>query len=133
MKKKIIIIFFAFLVLLAAIISYKALVKEKISMVLPNDVVEINDDKEFSGPNWGIKSVVCKQGGFDIISYAGKEISIQSSLAVGKFYNSTPLNIYKIYVDNKIICEYYADNTGSLAPGIFAINDPNVTGQKNKK
>jgi len=97
--------------------------------VLPDNVVEINGEKEFPGADWGLKSIICKQGGFDILAYAGKEVVIESSLAVGKFYRATPLDLYTIYVDNKVICKYYVDSTGMLIPGIFAVNDPMINGQ----
>jgi hypothetical protein len=129
MKKKIIITISVFLLLLVLIISYKALVKKKISMILPDKIVEMFGERVLSGGGWENVSIECRKGGFDILSYAGKDIVIQRSLAIGKFYNLTPLNINKIYAGDKIICEYYTDSLGLLAPGIFAINDPNVTGQ----
>ncbi len=129
MKKKIVIIILSLIVLLVAIIAYKSLVKTRMSAVLPDKIVEINGDKEFPGADWGLKSIICKQGGFDILAYAGKEVTIEKSLAIGKFYQATPLNLFTVYVDGKVICKYYADSTGLLMPGIFAINDPSITGQ----
>ena len=129
MKKKIIIGILTILVLLVLIITYKALVKKKIDMVLPNEITEINGDKEFSNPRWGPTSTVCRQGGFDILGYAGKEVTIESSLAIGKFYKGIPLNLYKIYAGDKMICAYYTDSTELLVPGIFSINDSDITGQ----
>jgi len=129
MKKKIVLILLAIIILIVAIVVYKSLVKTKMNAVLPDKVVEINGDKEFPGPDWGLKSIICKQGGFDILAHAGKEITIEKSLAIGKFYQATPLDLFTVYADGKVICKYYVDSAGLLTPGIFAINDPGITGQ----
>jgi len=130
MKKKIVIIISALLIILVLVIIYKATVKKKISAILPDNIVEIQGYKEFSGAEWGLKSIICEEGGFNILNYAGKEVTIQSSLALGKFYKTiiTPLNINKIYSDDKVICEYYSDSFGMLTPGIIPIGDPNIIG-----
>lgn len=129
MKKKIIIVIFAAIILFASAIIYKVLVKRSIDITLPDNIVEVNDNKEFPGADWGLKSIVCKQGGFDILSYAGKNVTLTSSLALGKFYGITPLNINTISSNGKTICEYYSVSAGNLAPGIFSINDPNIAGK----
>lgn len=132
MKKKIIIIASVLIAVLVLTIIYKATVKKKYSTVLPDKIIEIQGYKQFSGADWGGKSIVCEEGGFNILNYAGKKITIQSSLAAGKFYKTilTPLNVHEIYADGKMICKYYSDSTGLLVPGLFAINDPDIIGQK---
>ena len=130
MKKKIIIIISALIIVLLLVIIYKAMVKKVTNVILPDKIVEVYGYKEFPGAEWGLKSIMCEKGGFNILDYAGKEITIQSSLALGKFYKTIviPLDINKIYLKDKIICEYYSDSIGMLTPGIIPINDPNIIG-----
>jgi len=130
MKKKIIMIIFALIIILVLVIIYKATVKKVTSVILPDKIVEVYGHKEFPGAQWGEISIICEEGGFNILDYIDKEVIIQSSLAVGKFYKTivTPLNIHKIYLKDKIICEYYSDSIGVLIPGIFPINNPNIIG-----
>ena len=111
MKKKIVIVILAIIILLVTIIVYKSFVKTRISAVLPDKIVEINGDKGFPGADWGMKSIICKQGGFDILAYTGKEVTIEKSRALGKFYQGIPLDLYAIYLDGKVICKYYAVST----------------------
>ena len=129
MKKYIIITISVIVALLVIVIGYKTLVKKSTEAVLPSEIVNIDGHKEFPGPQWGLTSIVCEEGGFDILSYAGKKITIKSSLAIGRFYKGIPLNIITINADDRVICEYYAASEGSLTPGVFSVNDPNITGK----
>lgn len=129
-RKKIAILISAPLILSASITAYTALVKEKIDPPRPENTVKIEGFIKLAGPDWGIKSLACKEGGFDIHGYDGEKVEIESSTATGKSYQGTPLSLYKVYAGDKLICEYYADATGSLTPGIFSINDPIVTNSK---
>jgi len=127
MKKKII-IFISFIILSSVfVVIYKSFDKKSVEAVLPDKIVEINGNKEFQSPDWGPKSIICKRGGFDILAYAGQKVMIEHSSGIGKYYNRTPLDKYTIDANGKVICEYYADSAGSMAPGVFAINDPNIT------
>ena len=129
MKKKIIVIVAIFVVVLVLLIIYKSTVKKEFNTVLPGEIVEIQGHKEFRGAGWGLVGNICERGGFNILDYAGKEIVIKSSLAVGKFYGITPLNMNEVYVEDKLICKYYSVSTGQLTPGLFAINDSDIIRQ----
>jgi hypothetical protein len=126
--KKIGIIIALIVIFVILMIAYKVLFKKELRLTLPNDVVEINGNKEFSDAEWGVTGIACEKGGFNLTDYAGKDVAIQSSLSIGKFYHADPLNLNKIYMGNNMICAYYSDAVEGLAPGIFAVNDPTLTG-----
>lgn len=128
--KKILLVILVILLLIVSFIVYKAVAKKKTRVVLPDKIVDFFGEETLPGAQWGLIRIVCQDGGFNIIDYAGKEARIESSLALGKFYQMSLLNLNKIYVNNKVICEYYTNNTRKLTPGVFAINDPNITGNK---
>jgi|GEM_PF-3785330 len=127
MKKKIVIIILGLVVVLGVVLVYnKVMVKKETNDVLPDKIVENFGRKSFPGARWGGLSLSCEDGGFDILKYAGKKIITQKSPAPNKFYGKIPLDDYKIFVGNEMICELYADSSGMMAPGIFAINDLNI-------
>jgi hypothetical protein len=129
MKNRIVLAISVLSIVLLTVTTYKATAKKKTSAILPDKVVEAYGDKEFYGAGWDLVSIACKKGGFNILDYAGKEITLERSLAFGKFYGTNPLDMIKMYMGNKVICEYYVQDSCilfRLYPGIFAINDPHI-------
>jgi hypothetical protein len=127
--KKIIIVTSVLSIVLLIGGTYKATVKEKTSAILPDKVIEVNGHKQFPWLSWGLVSITCRKGGFNILDYAGKEVTVERSLALGKFYGTDPIDRIKMYVGNEVICEYYVQDTCTLFrlyPGVFAINDRHI-------
>jgi hypothetical protein len=123
--------FISFLAIVAlTVLTYKVTVKKMRKAILPDKVIEAPyGDKVLYGEGWDLVSIVCKRGGFDILGYAGEEITVEQSLAFGKFYGIYPLAMMKMYMGNKMICEYYVQDSCilfRLYPGIFPINDPHI-------
>jgi hypothetical protein len=86
--------------------------------------------------DWGMKKEICSEGGYDLSSYAGKNV-ILTSYSTNQVYNKTNhLNVWTLTSENKIICVYravksdYLTRPGPslLVPGIFSTKpDPNIT------
>jgi hypothetical protein len=130
MKNKIITFIFVVVIVALTVLTYKVTVKKIRISILPDKVIEAPyDDKVSDGKGWDFVSIVCKKGGFNILDYAGKGITLERSLAFGKFYRMNALDGIKMYSGNKLICEYYVQDSCTLFrlyPGIFAINDPHI-------
>ena len=86
---------------------------------------------EFAGANWGLKQITCKDGGYDLAPYAGKEIII-TSFSTNSVYayksicgNATcdreePLRIFQYISNRTVICAFFTMEKGSsMTPGIF--------------
>jgi len=124
--KKIIKIIVLLVIILFLVVGYKVIIKKIFVTTLPDKIVEFDGQKQFIGANWGLKSLICEESGFDILDYAGEEVMIKSSLAVGKFYKMIPLDICLVYREGELLCKYYTNSLGRLTPGVFAYNDPNI-------
>lgn len=82
-----------------------------------------------SGPNWGLKEIVCKQGGYDLSSCAGKEL-LFTSLPINEIYIfqniKAPLSACVLTCEDKIACVFKADRGKGrdlLVPGIFSVKE----------
>jgi hypothetical protein len=83
-----------------------------------------------SDANWGLKKIICEQGGYDLSPYAGKKVSL-SCFPISEKYRSTELlNAWVVSSGDKVVCVYKAvrDNS-SMAPGVFAVENPNAKEQ----
>jgi hypothetical protein len=81
-KNKIITFILVWVIVALTVLTYKVTVKQIRSAILPDKVIEAPyGDKVFYGDGWDLVSIVCKKGGFNILDYAGKEITLERSLA----------------------------------------------------
>jgi hypothetical protein len=116
------------LVLIIKIIYTISSKEKEFRLTLPEKITEIDGQKEFLGktPIEASLGGICQKGGYDIFSQVGKEAVIKSSTASGKVgkISKVPLEINKVYVDGKIVCEFYVDPTYS--PGFMPINSEEV-------
>ena len=78
---------------------------------------------KLSGADWGLKKIVCEQGGYDLSAYAGKKVSL-IRFPISEKYASEPLNVWVVSCNDKIACVYKAVREGSnLVPGVFPIEN----------
>lgn len=70
--------------------------------------------------NWGLKQIICQEGGYDLTPYAGKTVNAYSYPIREKYNGIEPLTLWVLNDGQKVICAYKAVRTGSqLTPGIF--------------
>jgi hypothetical protein len=90
--------------------------------------------QQFNDANWGLKEGVCQQAGYDLVPYAGQNVSLVQYTLTEKYYQPTiqgaagePLYLWIIAKDQAPICGYLTVREGSgLIPGVIAVNDSNV-------
>jgi len=75
--------------------------------------------------NWGLKKMICGQGGYNLSAYAGKKVTLSCFPISEKYQSKEPLNVWVVSSGDKIACVYKAagDNS-SMAPGVFAVEKP---------
>lgn len=85
---------------------------------------EMQLPSDLSGPNWGLKAIVCQEGGYDIPAYAGKAVLL-TSYPINQVYDGKePLQVWVITSGNKIVCVYRSVREGStLVSGIFSVKE----------
>jgi hypothetical protein len=80
-----------------------------------------------SGPNWGLKKIICEQGGYDLSPYAGKKVLLSSYPISEKDPSKGALNAWVVSSGDKILCVYEAGLNS--VPGLFAVENPNAKEQ----
>lgn len=96
--------------------------KLNVEVTGPSVETEIQLPLTFSDANWGLKKIVCEEGGYDLSSYAGKPVSF-TSYNINDTYDGHPLDLVLISSGNVIVCAYKTVREGSnLSPGIFPVN-----------
>lgn len=84
--------------------------------------IELTLPQTLSDANWGMKQVVCREGGYDLASYAGKTLFFTYYPTNEVWNNSEPLNVWIVTIGDKIACVYKAVGENSqVALGIFSI------------
>ena len=83
--------------------------------------------QQLNDANWGLKETLCEQGGYTLIPYAGGSITAVKYSILEK-YSNEPLYLWVLAKDYTTICGYLAVRENSVvAPGVFALSDPNIT------
>jgi hypothetical protein len=76
--------------------------------------------KTLADANWGLKQIICQEGGYDLTPYAGKTIDAYYYPIREKYNGIEPLSLWILNDGQKVICAYKAVRSGSqLTPGIF--------------
>lgn len=77
-----------------------------------------------SDANWGMKQLICKEGGYDLSAYAGKTLSYTCYPTNEIYANIDPLNVWIVSNGDEIVCIYKTVTESSgLAPGIFSVKE----------
>ncbi len=86
--------------------------------------IELELPSVLSDANWGLKKIICEEGGYNLSAYAGKTI-LFTSYPINEVWNNTePLNVWVATSEDKIVCVYKAVRENSMvAPGIFSIKE----------
>jgi len=100
---------------------------QKLNIVVtgPAKQIEIQVPNELSGPNWGLKKIICEEGGYNLSSCAGKKV-LFTYFPINERWNLIePLNVLVVSDGDKIICVYKAvREDSSVAPGVFSVKNP---------
>ncbi|MCZ7362395.1 MAG: DUF4830 domain-containing protein [Candidatus Methanoperedens sp.] len=91
-----------------------------------NKQLSVNLPETFSDANWGLKKIICEEGGYDLAKYANQAVNIYSYRS-NRYYEKEQLNVWVITDENEVICMYLTvgESSGQV-PGVFSVNDPNV-------
>ncbi len=86
--------------------------------------IELELPPILSDANWGMKKIICEEGGYNLSAYAGKTL-LFTSYPINEVWNSTePLNVWIVTSGDKIVCVYKTVGENSnAAPGIFSIKE----------
>jgi len=79
--------------------------------------------KQIVGAQWGLTNDACKNSGYDLIPYAGQNVTSIRYNLVNK-YPGRRLTLIVIEKNHRCICSYVVDS--DLIPGIFAVNHPYI-------
>jgi hypothetical protein len=91
-----------------------------------NKQLSLNLPETLSDANWGLKKIVCEEGGFDLAKYANQAVNIYSYRS-NRYYENEQLNVWVVTNENEIVCVYLTvGETSGLVPGVFSVKDPNV-------
>jgi hypothetical protein len=71
-----------------------------------------------SGPNWGLKSIACKDGGYDITLLAGQTVCLVKQTIV-QACAKAPYLAWAVMSAGSVQCLYKTDDT---TPGVYAVN-----------
>ncbi len=90
--------------------------------------------QQFTDANWGLKEQLCQQAGYDLMPYAGQDVSLVKYSVTEKFYHPSnpeigalPLYLWVVAKDQTSVCGYFSVREGSnFVPGVFALNDPTI-------
>lgn len=100
--------------------------KLKIQTTKFNKQFSMNLPEKLSDANWGLKKIICEEGGYDLAKHANQTVNLQS-YRTNKYYQNEQLNVWIITNEDEVICVYLTvDEASTLAPGVFSVNDPNV-------
>ncbi|MCZ7397575.1 MAG: DUF4830 domain-containing protein [Candidatus Methanoperedens sp.] len=74
-----------------------------------NKQLSVNLPETFSDANWGLKKIICEEGGYDLAKYANQAVNIYSYRS-NRYYEKEQLNVWVITDENEVICMYLTVN-----------------------
>jgi hypothetical protein len=98
---------------------------ERLSVV-PEADVEIKQyalpEDVDAGADWGLKTIVCEEGGYDLHPYAGKTVTLTSVDILGTCQGEK-IKIWVVSDVDTVACAYLTvREDSSAAPGVWAVN-----------
>ncbi len=75
-----------------------------------------------AGADWGLKTIVCEEGGYDLHPYAGKTVTLTSVDITGTCQGEK-IEIWVVSDTDAIACAYLTvREDSSAAPGVWPVN-----------
>lgn len=84
--------------------------------------VTVNEDLAAnlaSGPNWGVKDIECREGGYDLSPVAGKSVCLVS-FDTTSLCQQLPAQAWVVMSEGTVRCIY---RSADLSPGIYSVHD----------
>jgi hypothetical protein len=98
-----------------------------IKIMGPAKQIETQLPSELSDANWGLKKIICEQGGYNLSAYAGKKVSLTCFPISERYHFIEPLNVWVVSSGDKIVCVYKTVRENSnIIPGVFPVQDSKV-------
>jgi hypothetical protein len=92
--------------------------------------IDVQLPPKLSDANWGLKKIICEQGGYDLSAYAGKKVTLSCFSMREKYNSKESLNVWVVSSGDNIACVYKAVGEGSsMAPGVFSVENPKAKEQ----
>ena len=86
-------------------------------------IVKITLPERLTDANWGLKALVCENGGYNLYAYAGETIYI-TSCNITETCKGEPLQVCVLTEADICICAYKTVRENSeMVPGIFPIDE----------
>ena len=102
---------------------------ERLSVLTTGDaeVQEISLPGELSDANWAIKAMVCEDGGYDLLPFAGQTLKF-TAIDIEGSCEDERIKIWVVTEPSYIVCAYLTVQENSdLAPGVWSIADENCS------
>jgi hypothetical protein len=98
---------------------------ERLSVVPEADAeirqYELPEDVDV-GADWGLKTIVCEEGGYDLHPYAGKTVTL-TSVDIKGTCQGEKIQIWVVSDKDAIACAYLTvREDSSAAPGVWPVN-----------
>ena len=90
-------------------------------LVVTGSAETLNDTlpSVIDGPNWGLKSTACQNGGYDISGLAGQTVCLVKQ-PIAQACAQSPYLAWALMSGGAVKCVYKSDDTN---PGIYAVDD----------
>jgi hypothetical protein len=83
---------------------------------------EIELPKDMSGPNWGLKCMVCEEAGYHLEKHGGEKVQLTRFQTSEVYNDRDTLDVWVVHKNNEIFCVYKAvGGHSTLAPGIMSV------------
>jgi len=87
------------------------------------EIMQSTLPEELNDANWGLKSEVCKEGGYDLDPYAGQTVTL-TSFDIPQSCDGELLRVWVVTKNDVVICVYLTvREDSSAAPGVYSVND----------
>jgi hypothetical protein len=78
--------------------------------------------------NWGLKAIVCQEGGYDLSSVAGSTVCLVGQ-DMTQLCQGYPARVWVVMKDGVVVCVYKTVRSNvPIAPGVYAANDQSCQG-----
>ena len=74
------------------------------------------------GANWGLQTIICADGGYDLESFAGQDV-YRIKVDIEGECGGIPIAASVLATEDGVVCLYLYDQDQNAVPGIFAVND----------
>lgn len=99
---------------------------EKLNIIIAGqpEQIKLKLPSILSDANWGLKKIVCEEGGYNLSAYAGQTVLLTQYLTNEVYGNTEPLNVWVISSGGQVVCVYKTVTENStMEPGVFSVKE----------